>query len=267
MSLSRDFKVAADTLHDIPLGIRHKLHGPAASLLHAMQSSITFSELLKKATASGVTRQALTELVGFLNTIGALELRRNANAHIRAAFAEIHTFVQTGVRYPRLTERHAFSARTLALSIIRTCKWVLVACTTVGLFFTWAIGTPIAIVTGLILYSLLTLLCSTFVHEYAHYVVLAHDAMPVIIIRRGMRLGLIHQIRTLSSRTEMHSAIAGPVAGTCFGLLSLSLVLTFSLFWLAIASAVIVVIHLAGLLPWYGDGQTIMRLRSTKEIP
>lgn len=264
MSLSPDFKVTTAELQDIPLRVAHHLHGAAPSILRYLQPGIVYSAFKQRTQESGISQQTLTELLGFLNTVGALGVRRNSWGAFQAAVAQLGTFLQTGVRYPHLTERRTFSTRQLARSIVRTCAGLIAASLIVGGFFSGATGTSFSTAILVILGGLATLIWSTFIHEYAHYVVLAQDNIPAVIMRRGMRLGLIHPIRGLLPDTELRSALAGPITGACFSLLVLSLAITYNASWLAAISAVIVVIHLSGLLPWFGDGQTIARLQSKR---
>jgi hypothetical protein len=96
---------------------------------------------------------------------------------------------------------------------------------------------------------------SIFMHETAHYVVLQSESIHSDVVRRGLRIGLLH--RDLNPTTEVILALAGPSAGllSCAVGVMVSQALGFraGIF----LGGAISVLHLGSLLPWYGDGANL----------
>jgi len=117
----------------------------------------------------------------------------------------------------------------------------------------------ISTVTGLYAmgYALPLFVTSIYIHELAHTYVLRFANIKTDVMQLRLRLGVMH--RKASRKVELYCAVAGPSAGIGLCIPGMFYGLTRHVLVIWAASAAIAIIHLAGLLPLYGDGASIRR--------
>lgn len=254
LSLSPSFMVTGKTLQDVPIGAAHKLTPPADVILTALTYGITFRSLLGLSEELGLHQIQVLDILGFLNSAGALRRRRSIQGHVEAARYAL-TYAFTGVIHPGITWRQRFSARALAKATLKAA-WPVEAA--LGAVCTLGIaGRMVSPITGVAaaLYSGTLFLCSIYAHEYMHVMLLRAANLKMDVRQSRLRLGIIH--KPAPAKIEIKAALAGPAAGTalCLPGIAIGLMLDVSAVW--VASLCIALVHLLALLPMYSDGVTI----------
>jgi len=256
LSLSRDFAVQKNGLADIPMGAVHQVRTPGRALLLALGNTTTYAHVADLAGRQGISDGQLCELLGFLNTIGALERRRTPAGHCRAAGMQcIHLLL--GTRYVPMTWRRVPTWPTLVLGTLRATWPVTVATTAVCVLAVG--GGLLSLRTGLSIGSggIGAFIGSLFVHEVMHVVVARRSNTEPHILQLGMRLGIIHQ--SLQPKAEALSALAGPSAGCIVCIVAAAICSLADLDPVAIVLAAVACFHVGSLLPWYGDGASLYK--------
>ncbi|MEK7153602.1 MAG: hypothetical protein AAB834_06635, partial [Patescibacteria group bacterium] len=135
----------------------------------------------------------------------------------------------------------------------------------VCLLFIGAGFAPALVVIRTALFGMLLFVCSLYIHEITHIIIIRSQCAEPMILQAGLRFGLIH--RTLLPRTEIASSLAGPGLGglCCIGVSSL--VFASHLELLALCGLVIASFHILGLLPWYGDGASLQKALQKRRNP
>jgi hypothetical protein len=242
-------------LYDTQLGAKHTVHPCGKHLAVALSAGTTWQRLRSISEEQHITPGQLHDLLGALNTLGALQRTRTFTQLLRARGTEAHHLLY-GIRYAPLTWRSTASAHTLATAVCRA-TWPLGAIT-IGVCCL-AIGSGLA--TGGTVVSLASLglslsWLSLFVHEIAHVQLIKLRIQSPIILQRGLRIGIVHA--PLGRPLEVTTALTGPACGiACCWLASLPYTLTGhrATAWLCIGVGLF---HLGSLLPSYGDGATLI---------
>lgn len=254
LSLSPSFLVSGKKLHDVPVGAAHKLTPPADVILTALEYGITFRSLCGLADELGIHQIQLADILGFLNSAGALRRRRSVHGHLEAS-GQLITYAVTGVMHPGIKWRQRSSVKILLRASLRAIWPVEAALGVVCMGAT--IGQVVSATTSLIsmAYGGFILFASVYVHELAHILSLKRTGLKIDIIQSRLRLGIIH--RPTDVKTEIKATIAGPICGSL--LCVLGGVIGFALSQPVVigASAIVLSIHVLSLLPMYSDGAVI----------
>lgn len=257
LSLSVGVTPDGTVLHDVPIGAKHTIHPPGEHVLHALAQGVSFRKLQAIALRHHIAERDVHELLGLLNTIGALKRQRTPWLRLRALGLQA-SHLLLGIRYATLSWRRNATLHTIAIALMRA-SWPVVIASAVTCGLVAATGVvSVAIAYGVGAYVLALLLASLLIHEMTHLHYIKAQQRGAIVLQRGMRLGIAHP--ALPPRVEIATAVAGPAAGI-IACTSAALVC-----WIAgkpllgIASLCVGSFHLGSLLPWYSDGATIFKV-------
>jgi hypothetical protein len=204
-----------------------------------------------------ITAEQRSELLLFLNSVGALQLKRSIFVSAWLAVKKL-IYRTKGIRLQYVTCRQPSSLTGLSkvLTIAMMPLLLLVAVSSV--FEYGANFSPLIYIYGNVLF-IVTLWVSTFIHEYVHILFARKEVNHVNVIQKGLRIGVLH--KKLSPSIDRASALLGPLAGSVAALLIAIVIYSASgQTILAIFAAAVGVFHVISWLPMYGDGQTILRL-------
>jgi hypothetical protein len=167
LSLSPSFVLQGKILRDVPVGAAHRIQPPGDIILSALQYGITFRSLHGLAEEMGITQTQLIDVLGFLNSAGALRRRRTMRGHVIAIHHGL-VHAPTGIIQPALTWRYRFSRRSLAIATLRA-SWPVIASATAVCIIAVA-GSVIDVRSGLfmITYGVPLFVVSIYLHELAH---------------------------------------------------------------------------------------------------
>lgn len=200
----------------------------------------------------------ITDIISFLNSIGGFEVKRTKSSAWRLGWKRL-TGIAFGLSPSSLSCRRAASLRNIIYTVCRTCLPLASLSTVVGFLFYAAgfLSLLSAMVYTAVFLSLILL--STVIHEYTHAHLVKLAGRSMVILQRGMRLGILHQ--PLTKKQEALSAIAGPLAGGLSAVLAAAILSLVTTQGLIFSTGILVAIfHIVSLLPAYGDGQTIKQL-------
>lgn len=236
------------------LGLEHRLRPPSGCIVCALADGASVAQVRHLAAEHGMAELQLSELLGFLNTIGGLVRVRRSRMALIAWLTQLKlAFVS--IRYRPLAWRRAATPAAVAQGTIRASRLVILAAGLVGLLAAaGGVLSPkdscIVVCFGTVLF-----LTSLFVHELLHVAAAKRNGVPVALLQTDLRLGVIH--RPLAPRAELCSALAGPAGGLAVGIMGTAVGWYAPLLgWLSLA---IGLFHLGGFLPWYGDGISLRR--------
>jgi len=263
LSLSPSFLLHGKLLRDVPIGATHKLRPPGDVILSALQYGITFGSLCGLAEELGITEPQLIETLGFLNRTGALRRRRTLQGWL-AAMRHTVLHASIGTFNPALSWRQRLSYKSLAYATLRA-TWPVTSLGLLVAVIAIASGV-ISTITGLyaIGYALPLFVSSIYVHELAHTYVLRLANIKTDVMQLRLRLSVMH--RQASRKIEFYCAIAGPSAGVVLCVPGAIYGFTRHILVIWLASVVIAFVHLAGLLPLYGDGASLRKLWQSSEV-
>ena len=256
LSITPDFTLKGQILHDVPLGVAQHLQPPAEELVRRLQQHCTFRELVCYAAERKATPEQLYDLLGFFNMAGGLHIQRRAKRRLTVLWAHALRLA-IGVSYPPVAWRRPFTAEHLLIGIWRAA-WPLVPLTALLVWGFFVLGLLSLTNTIVFVIAIIGVFAGSLVmHEAVHAVIIRRAGARPYILQRGFRLGIIHF--RLPYRQEALSALAGPVAGVaCCAIAAavgghLNIPLVYS------ASCVVASCHLLALLPWYSDGSSLIR--------
>lgn len=253
--LSPDIKPRRHGLYDAPFSLTHRLDPQAQPLMAALQAGCSFGTLERVAASQQISPEQLTELVGFLNVIGALHRERPPLAQLHS-WAHQLKYAVLGIRYAPLSWRAPYRAVTLCFGLLRASKSVIVLSSIVAIMIGAAGFWTYELVVATYAVALSTFLSSLVVHELGHAFVIGRHKAACVLMQQGRRFGLLHG--TLPPAAEMRSAIAGPAAGLVFCFLISLALLSLEPLWSG-AALVIGIFHLGSFLPWSGDAVSLRR--------
>lgn len=227
-------------------------------LKHLVGGSV-LQRLRREAMRYGVEDGQLQELIGFLNTIGALH-RKRSYVHRVKALGKQASHLLVGIRYVPLSWRRRPSLALLCIGTLRATWPVSIGSTAVSIAAITSTVFPPLLTLFIYLYGVLLFLISLIIHEAAHIVIIRRQGIDPRLFQSGMRFGIIHP--RLTAKTEVISAPAGPIAGitssVCLGWIAAISMNNAHLMFIGI---LIATVHLFALLPWYGDGLTLRTAR------
>lgn len=246
---------------DAALGATHHALPTAVPLLQLLKRGTTYRELLLAAHRNGCSTAQLRELLGFLQLSGGIERYRQLQTW-PDAIIYIARSTLVGVHEPALAHRYRDSPASLLSAVISAVKLVSLVGIIVILLVVEVQQWSFIFGTYVYAYSLAVFVGSIYLHEASHLIMLRKYKATAIIVRQGLRIGILH--RKLNAQKELHVSIVGPLAGIMSCLISAAISLSVAEVLLAMISLVIGFIHLCGLLPWYGDGKSIQTARLEK---
>lgn len=255
LSLSPHLKLEQASLYDKALDIHHGLLPIGVICMQALVQGTSFGKLSKLAIAHGASSSSLQELLGFLNTIGGLKRYRTLLGWSSACRIQVHhAFI--GIRYATLSWRQPATTWWLGVGVCRATTWPILSASGVALLIYIAGFAPLLTVGGISAFGLSLFLLSLYLHELAHVYIVHKNGQTLHLLQHGLRLGLIHA--RLARKGEIASALSGPLAGmaTCCG----AALGTFALHWTLVALLALIMstFHVLSLLPWYGDGASLL---------
>jgi hypothetical protein len=256
ISLSRDFALSGTAIQDIPLGVTHRVRPSATALLFALHDGTTYRTLLRLARMQKISDSQLSELMGFLNMIGALERRRGTYAIVKGIGVKAHHAL-LGVYYTPLAWRQPATPFMVALGVIRAIRIVGIGACAVGAAAIGSRLAPASYVAILTLFGLCLLAFTLFIHELVHVRATDRRYVQPRVLQIGFRLGVIH--RKLTPQREVLSAVGGPVAGSLCGCAFSLLAYALHAYEYSAIGMLIVLIHFLSLTPWYGDGASLYK--------
>jgi hypothetical protein len=260
--LSSSFVLQESVIYDIDLRAVHYIRRPGDRIILALSEGVSFEEVLKIAKMYGITDSQLGELLGFLNSIGALQRRKRMFLQqVKAARLQtLHLLL--GTYYPPLAWRQRATPGNTIVSILRATWPVSAAAILVGVLSAASGLMPAQSVLSIGLFGVMLFIGSLFMHEMTHISIAnSLSAMPRLL-RAGMRLGVIH--RKLPPDAEARSSLLGPTIGS--GICLLVALVSIKLGWhgYALTAVIVASFHSLALLPWYGDGASLHKALRTK---
>jgi hypothetical protein len=256
VSLSAGLRVEGGKLTDSVNGAGHQLMAPADRALMLVAMPADAGVWLTHMRALGMSQQQASQIISFLNRIGALRISRPLSAKLSVLGGHVALLIN-GTRPILLTRRLPLSVFGLAIGATLALAPVFAASIVVMLLLYGAgIGNgwleTIATTGGFALWA------GVFAHEAGHAIVLRYAGAEGAVLQQGMRLGIIHGL--LERKLGIACALAGPAAGLIISVLALG--------WAAIITgrhelwalaAIMGAFHLLSLLPASADGQTLRR--------
>lgn len=256
LSLSSSVSADESAIVDSRIGVSHRVVDEATPLLALLGNGVSYRNIRKAARRRYISDTQLTDLLGFLNAIGGLHVQRSSASQIKSIF-ERGKYLTLGIIFSPFIRRLPCSKGSILVSILRATTPVLVAAPiTASLVvagnFMSAHAALLCLIWGLSLF-----IASLWIHEITHLAFIESSGVKSDILQSNLRIGLIHT--RLAPRTEIASAILGPLAGIIFG--ALLAVITYSLHLpsLSVIACCIATFHFGSFLPWYGDGISIQR--------
>jgi hypothetical protein len=243
-------------LHDLITGAGHRLQPEAEEALRLVRTPADAGVWLTHLRALGLEPAQATEIVAFLNKIGALRVSRSFGGKLAVAQQQAALLLRGAVP-PMLARRLPLTTLGLAAGTTLALAPVLAAGTAVSVLAYGAglAPRPVVTVAAVVAAALWT---GVFAHELAHTKVLGRTGTGGAVLQQGMHVGIIHG--PLSARAGVFCALAGPLAGAVVSVLVLLAGFAFTrlpvLPWLAALTAIF---HLLSLLPASADGRNLRR--------
>lgn len=256
LSLSPSLSIEANSLVDLSNGARHMLIRISEGAIKSLKSPIIARSWIAEMQNSEITTDQISEIICFLNSIGAIEIRRSYISGIRFECERLK-FRLFGVRLITIARRRPSNFRGLNKSIFNALAPVIALIFVTGLLeFGAGFGIDIFLYGNSIFITCLW--CSTFVHEYIHILFSKDKGYRPIVLQRGLRIGILH--RTLSIARGTASALSGPLVGFLVAVaIAVVTLLISSQLLLAVFAMSVAFFHLLSWLPNYGDGQAILK--------
>lgn len=250
LSINSSVVIKGQRLYDVTTGALHCLRPEGMPIVQKLFEKVPFSQLKQTAVESDIRQPQLRDLLGFLNLVGCLSRSRSMTGQIKSSVRQL----RVRRRYKPLYKRTDASLTCIAWQTILVCLPLIVASVLVCSLMLLA-GASLSAVLKLGTIWNVLLVGSIYAHEVAHYAVLRHESIRSDVIRHGLRIGLLH--RSLDPMTEAILALAGPACGllSCLTGVIICEVSNFSTG--VFLASVVGCLHLASLLPWYGDGTNL----------
>jgi len=264
LQLAGDFVLqpTKNYLIDTVLGARHRIDSQALPVLEHLQEGITARSLAEVAASHSIPDGSYTNLLTTLNTCGALVRKRTKRVQLTAwRLAMLDSLY--GIQYAPIAIRTRLNFKNVAWQCLQACQPLILALLVVDLLVHLTFHLQLAHTLVTSLWSIGVLWMTIVIHELAHAAIIRWYGQPLVLVRRGMYIGLLHG--QLSRAIDTLSALAGPA----FGILT-CLVLAFSSKYprfIAIVPIcfIVSIIQLCSLLPWYADGAAVWTKKSKTE--
>jgi hypothetical protein len=244
LSLAAGLSLTSGRLLDNATGARHPLHGPGQTAIDLLQAPIPVERWLVRLTDAGASPAQVAELIGFLDGIGGLRIKRSLRRRL-AHFWNLISWSGAGYRATYTARRYRVTPIGLFVGCTRAALPVLLLIPAAAFLL---YGAGVDDIAGWALAAAFAFWASIVMHEGAHSLPLLGSGRPVLL-QRGMRLGLLH--RPVPAGRDRLSALAGPAAGIATALLIAPNIIG----WVTGA------FHLLSLLPDFGDGRSLLARR------
>lgn len=254
LSLSSAFALQDLSLHDQTIGAQHQLQPEAREIISALLQGITLEEFEKLAESLRISPRQLDEIVGFLNFVGAIKLKRSPFKFLEVFLVRVHGYT-LHIRYSNLSWRRDASLAHIAQGLLRaTWPFIVISPLTILLIY----------ISGIInmnqwlpasAWWLIIFFGSFYLHELAHVYVIRRTVPACDAFQRGLRFGVIH--KPLPATREILSSLAGPLTGVSFCSLTGTLAYATGNHTYGYMAGIIGVFHTLSILPWYGDGKSL----------
>lgn len=256
ITLHPDFTIRGTSLADKPLGAQHAIHANGTKVLRALSEGLRYDQLQAIASRSHLDGSDVSQIMGFLNTAGAIQYRQSAYGRLAAMYQQLMArFI--GVSYALKVRRQPPSLRGLLGATLHASSPVIFISTLVAGAVTLGGLHNIVDTTLVLSYGQILFIASLLAHEYGHWAELRRHHQPFVLTSTLLRLGIVH--KKLTPPQEIAVAIRGPIYGcaiACIGILGM---IMYGKPILALLSCVVCCVHLGSLLPWYGDGKAIYK--------
>jgi len=259
--LHRTLQIENIAIVDAVLGATHQALPTAVPLLQLLKRGTTYRELLLAAHRSGCSTAQLRELLGFLQISGGIERYRQLHTWPEAILYSIRAAC-IGIREPALAHRYKATPIRLLLSILSATRSVILLSAILALALSVASQWDTNLSAYTYAYALSLFIGSIYVHEAGHLIVLQRYRTPTVMIRQGLRIGLLHQ--KLDAQKELCISFVGPIAGSIACLAIAAICYGFDIRIFTGIALAIGCVHLCSLLPWYGDGKSVRAARREK---
>lgn len=247
--LHNSVRHANATLTDGITGITHVFHHIAQPTLTALSHGTTVAQLYECRTLQPTQ---ITELLGFCNVVGALEIYRSRSSRAKLLLTYWQNFFM-GITHASHTRRYQANLPGICMSVVRACQTLIVASVVVGGLAGIAVQSKVSTIITVCLWCLLTFVGSIIAHEYGHVRALQRSGVATVVLQRKSNIRLLHA----KASNETVVALAGSISGCIFVAICW---LGFSLMQVAYITpiaACIVLTHCLSLTPFYADGKSL----------
>lgn len=256
VSLSPSLHVESYYLYDLTNGARHKLIDKSLVALRLLEYPIRASDWLTEMYENEILSDQISEMIIFLNSIGALNIKRTLISDIRSACMRFG-YRLYGIRMVSFAKRRRSGFAGLNISILNAMVPVIILVLVTSILEYGAGFKDQIYINGNIIF-VICLWLSTAAHEYVHIRLSITNTVHPVVLQRGLRIGILH--RPLSDSRGLVSALGGPLAGFLVALFIGAIVaivgnqIVTASFALSVA-----LFHLVSWLPVYGDGQALVK--------
>lgn len=255
LQLHKDLRIVDNSIVDAVLGLTHQALPSAYPLLFLLSKGVHYKDLVGATRTQRLSDSQLHELLGFLQISGGLVRHRSLFSALKAAHRYIFIFATLGPR-AALAYRHREGPLSLLKAIILSSMAVIMSGLAIAYGMALSLDWNLWIVMSTAFFSLSLLVCSIYAHETGHILLLKKYRIPLLIVRQGLRIGILHP--SLPAKQEAIIALTGPIVGAIVCIITGLLSLHYSVLY-ALICAVLAAVHCTGLLPWYGDGKSLRR--------
>lgn len=256
VSLSSSLYIEDTCLVDSSNGARHLLIGNSYDALCHLEEPISATSWVSTLYKLNLSSERISEIIIFLNSIGALIIKRSFVSGIRSESMRIQ-FRLRGLKLETMSRRRSVSILGISNSIVNAMVTVvfLVLITSI---FEYGAGFSSVIYLASNIIFVICLWLSVLMHEYVHVLFAINNKLQPVVLQKGLRVGILHP--RLSSFKELASAVGGPLAGFLTSILFALLIFTiFEQIVPVLLALLVALFHLLSWLPGYGDGKAIIK--------
>ena len=258
LSLAPGLSVKDGCLADAAVTAKHRLHPlAAAGLLRLGQGETPAGEWVSYLGSLGMGPAEAREIFSFLQLIGGIGLRRGWRGKAAMLGRSFGMLAAAGT-FPSPASRSAAGLRGIASAALAAIVPLLLS-VPLALAALYAAGFALRPAAWEACCALAALYLGVTAHEYSHAAALRASHPELACLRRGMKLAILHP--PLPAKREAASAVLGPLAGIAASCLVPALLVPLTGASAALLTGVsLSLLHLASLLPFYGDGRALIRL-------
>lgn len=238
------------TLTDETTDITHVFHRTARPTLTALSHGTTVAQLYEHPGTLQPTQ--ITELLGFCNIMGALEIYRSRSSRAKLLLAYWQNFFM-GITHASQTRRYQANLPGIYIAVVRACQPLIAASVAVSVLAGIAVQSKVSTVLTVCLWCLLMFVGSIIAHEYGHVRALRRSGVAAVVLQRKSHILLLHA----KASNETVVALAGPISGCIFVAicwLGLSLM---QVAYITPVAFCIALTHCLSLTPFYADGKSL----------
>lgn len=232
--------------------------------MQVLTSGTTYGELKRIARRHGIKGLQLNDLLGYLNKIGGLHRKRSIKM-LPAAFLMIVRDLWLAIRHQQLSWRRPATPATIYVGLLRACVLLIAATIFVAIFIEGSGLFPNNRVITLSAFGISLFMATLWLHESMHIFIIHRYGSAADVLQRGMRIGILHA--PLIRKAECISAISGPLAGFLLGAGAAVAAWFFDQPQLSLVALLVATFHCTSILPWYGDGATLLKSRGRDHAP